>query len=175
MANHGNRNKRDSQRQRVYNAEDIAFPIMQAWSNYGIGDTFTSIHETQAFVDKIAKSAWWKKRTDIIQVEVSDGRGRRSACAYGITYLWVGGNKAIGFGKIALPKGNRNINSVLHEFAHLLAHDDDFAAHGPEFCKAYLALVKRFLGKQSHSNLKYGFDRMKVNYRTGWEVKQFYV
>lgn len=62
-------------------------------------------------------------------VKVLDGRGRRNACAMPFD------------GSIKLPRWARRKWVVLHEVAHLVAHDVRLAWHGREFMADYIALL----------------------------------
>jgi hypothetical protein len=91
-----------------------------------------TVQECQAYVDRVVHSDWWTSRSMIREVEVRDGRGRRSACA----------TTRYGRPVIKLPLWARTPDTILHELAHHLntvGYD-----HGKEFKAAFYALAKRF-------------------------------
>lgn len=103
------RRERDAQRSKVY-----------AWerSEFGWDRDYLELHECQA----LAESIW-------PGVKVTDGRGRRIACAVPQENV------------IKLPKWARIKWAVLHEVAHLVVWDGRRAAHGREFMAEYLDLL----------------------------------
>lgn len=118
----------DAQRSAVYRAED----------RVACGRAFVSLGATQDFVERVTGSPYWQRRPAAPRiVQVTDGRGRRHACA---AAAWFGG-------ELRLPRWVRNPLIVLHELAHLLT-PSRCAAHGAEFLADYLALVERFLDPQ---------------------------
>ncbi len=144
---------RDNQRQRVYNAERT----IPQWG----ADRIDDIHALRKYVKKITKSAWYRKRmaknADAFRwadIEVRDGRCRRNA----------GGCRFNGY--ITMPKWSRTRLVILHEIAHV-CQPRISAGHGREYCKVYLALVKKWIGKEASLALKTAFDEHGVKYRTG--------
>ena len=117
------KDKRDSQRSKLYSAEYVIH-----------GQEFADMAAVHAYVEKINMSDWWKKHNYFysIPVEVLDGRGRRKACA-------------IGMRVIKLPKWARYESVILHELTHLVIHSRFgymVAAHGTEFAKMLLLMVQ---------------------------------
>lgn len=139
---------RDNQRKKLYCAEGVVH-----------GKHFETIPEIQEHVNKIAVSDWWKKHHKFYTypITVHDGRGRRNACAVGMT-------------DIKLPKWSRHEEVILHELAHLVVHsrfgNNGAAGHGCEFAKVLLLMVKRFMGKEDYLKMKTGFKEHKVHYTT---------
>ena len=78
---------------------------------------------------------------------VKDGRGCRKARGS----AW----------HIVLPKWARTKWTVLHEYAHAVTTYN----HGPDFVKAYLKLVKRFIGRTEADILRMAFRQYKVRTR----------
>lgn len=111
---------RDNQRSRVYKWERQEFN----WDN-----EMLSLAQCQQIINTEA---------DWLGIEVSDGRGCRSALA------------RISRKQIALPAWARKRWVVLHEIAHFLAHDDRWAAHGNQFMQEYI----RLLGKHYRRDLE---------------------
>ncbi len=136
---------RDNQRQRVYNAERTT----TMWTS---PERIDDIHALRKYVKKICKSAWYRRRfVRYPLIEVGDGRRRRKA----------GG----GWGEINMPRWSRFKLVILHEMAHAVHTYQPW--HGREFCKIYLAMVKKWIGKEAYAGLKLAFDEHGVKYRTG--------
>lgn len=122
---------RDSQRQRVYDAERRAFAL-----DTGL---ILDIHELRAWVAEVVASEWWHKRyPHIKEIIVGDGRGRRSAC--GFLRFWDSR------GQIKMPRRFRFKWLTLHEIAHVIT-PDHHSFHGVEFVRNLLLLIERFLGQ----------------------------
>ncbi len=121
-----------------------------------------TIRDCQAFVDRVVGSRWWRARQGdrgIGHVTVRDGRGRsRTACA----------DYFVGTGRvIKLPLWGRTRPVILHELAHHLAGLE--AKHGPDFARAYLDLVRRWIGRDAAARLRaeYRAGRVKVSRTVG--------
>lgn len=137
---------RDSQRERVYQAEK---PLMASQ------EKFRSVEDCQAFVDEVVDSDWWLARfSRISKITVTDGRSRRRG---GAEYTWGGW-------EIAMPVFSRNRLYLLHEIAHCLGLPTE-AWHGPAYAARYLALVERWLGKKAARQLRADFAKEGVRYR----------
>lgn len=138
-------NKRDNQRQKLYNAESESL--------HGQGRKFKDLKEVNQYVKKICKSHCWKKQGGALYIEVHDGRGRRRAGAYS-RY------------DITLPRWSRQEWVVLHELAHTLINFNKSytASHGPEFAKCFLGLIKRFMGIENYNLLKAAYKKYHVHY-----------
>ncbi len=145
---------RDSQRSKVYKAQRVIDGK----------SFFNSVPKTQAYVDKITRSVWWKKqhRGYIKTVKVKDGRRRKRASAYGAN-------------TIVMPSWSRYEMVILHELAHCIVHSYDApeieAGHGRLYASLFLKIVKRFMGKWEHDQLKASFKRHRVKYipKRGYE------
>jgi putative metallohydrolase (TIGR04338 family) len=115
---------RDSQRARVYRAED---KVAQKLKEPNLG----SVASTQDVVDSVVNSDWWQAVAPHRPlVVVADGRGRRSGGSIG--------------GEIRLPRRYRTRLVVLHELAHEWVTCPVRAPHGPEFAGAFLNLIGVF-------------------------------
>jgi len=135
---------RDTQRQRVYNAERET----SMWDK----DRIDNIHDVREFVGKITRSAWYRRRFKTYSsILVKDGRRCRRAMG--------------GFGVINLPCWTRTRLVILHELSH--AVQPPSAWHGREFCKIYLAFVKKWMGVEAYEELKASFKARGVKYVTG--------
>ena len=152
------RRPRDSQRSKVYKAE-------QGHSLWFDEALFDSVGEVQEWVDSICRSRWFKNRfrrhaidpKSVMRygrsadgIKVLDGRGRRRA-----------NGSTRGF--IKLPIWTRSDMHILHEIAHVVT-SPRVAAHGREFCANYLALVRQFMGREEAIELKTCFKKHRVKY-----------
>lgn len=135
----------DSQRSRMFEAENSA----------GLESArLETVAEMQIFVDRITESRWWKTRTRKKFIKVMPGRGCRNALA---TYSrW-------GLPIIKMPKWSRSEYVILHELAHHLT-PSEYAAHGKEFCKNHLAMIKRWLGHEQWKRLHNAFHNFNVKH-----------
>lgn len=136
---------RDSQRSKVYEAETLA----NIESGY-----LKTVDEMQKFVNQIMSSRWWKSRSSIDYITVMPGRGCKRALA---TYTYT--HKAA----IKMPKWSRYEICILHELTHHLVHWEN-AAHGREFCRTYLEMIKRFLGHTQYVKQRDAFKKVGVKY-----------
>lgn len=161
--------RRDSQRQRVYDAEQ------RAWGWWYVPKSeLLTVKECQAFIDKILASKWLANQDDmrmqlsLVQrkggVAVIPGRGAANASVddrYGESNGWlvrVSARPSISVGVQARQKV-----VLCHELAHILQPSGS-TAHGWEFCDVYLRLVRHFLGKESHDKLKAEFKAGGVRF-----------
>ena len=136
---------RDNQRAKLYRAE------RESLREHGC--TFKDLKEVNKYIDRILRSSYWKKLHGSSHMEVRDGRGRRSACAFDRQ-------------TIALPKWARSDVIILHELAHTVVNFNykKVADHGREFAKEYLGLVKRFMGREYYLILKESYKKNHVHY-----------
>jgi putative metallohydrolase (TIGR04338 family) len=150
--------QRDTQRQRVYDAETAAF---------GRDSEEMTLAECQAFVDKCLSSAWLRKRFPRAAepVEVRDGRSRRRAgYGPGAMYLVLGSPRIVTRPNIiTMPRWTRSKWQLLHELAHHLSRHEP--AHGWQFAECYLYLVRVFLGRGREEMLKEQFKAHRVRFR----------
>jgi hypothetical protein len=103
------------------------------------------------------KSAWWKKRRpDITNFSVQH-TGRTSN--YCTTNIGHGTNMAVAVLDIGSP--DCNAADVLHAVAHYL-HPADTAWHGPEYAKAMLDIVGKYLGLDERRRLSDLYRKHKV-------------
>jgi predicted nucleic acid-binding Zn ribbon protein len=176
---------RDSQRQKVYDAEHIAF-CGGIDKEHPPAD-YKTVAECQEFVDRVTASDTWRAlgfshlgMFERYPITVRDGRGRGR-----------GGANAFG-NTIKLPKWTRMDYYILHELAHIATsyiHDFEYneydedgggwpgyedpktgiavltnnvASHGPEYAGIYLYLVREFLSVEDHDKLAAAFEDGKV-------------
>lgn len=157
MGNPRNGRPRDSQRQKVYDAE-------ARWEAEGfLGRRFTTIAEIQKYVDGLLASAYIQRhygdviRRQVLRVRVLDGRGRRTACA------------RPGVNELCFPIWSRTESTVLHEVAHLLVNwkyeRADAAWHGHQFAACMVELVNNRMGKAAGRALVARYKAKRVRYR----------
>ncbi len=140
---------RDSQRQKLYNAERQAL---------GGGMNYPRIQDCQAVVDMICKSRFWKSllrrngKNWLIEERIHCAPVKKGAH----TASWNESDRYI-----HLPKTSFTQWVIIHELAHA-ATASEAAFHGPEFTRTYLQLVKRFMGRRPYERLLAEFRRTKV-------------
>lgn len=136
---------RDSQRSKLYAAERRAFASDEPMPEM-------SVETMQALIDKWASSKVMQRRYPRARRRCVVRAGR------GASYVPL-------YYAITMPRWGRSRRWVLvHEYAHHLA-PTDVAAHGWQFCEAYLYLVRVVIGKQAEERLKAEFKAGKVRYR----------
>lgn len=156
---------RDTQRQRVYDAEgvlldnasraarrflvDEARMIQQSYQ----GTEQCSIEDCQRYVDDLVRATWFQSRFGQQTIRVH----------------WKASGKATGSfggGRMALPPWSRSERVILHEAAHNLVRccrgGLDAAAHGPEFAAVLLLLVRHRMGPQAARDLRAAYRRNRV-------------
>lgn len=164
------RSTRDSQRSRVYAAETM-------WhQNHGTGEPLPTVRDVERFVKRVLTAKRVLKRWPFMhrrEVDVGDGRGRRSSCASGDTM-------------ITIVRGHRNEAVVLHELAHIIHYrgskhyvtheygmqpptpaEDPLwhQPHGYQFCRIYLDLVLLYMGKPAADGLKAAYKAGRARYK----------
>lgn len=63
---------------------------------------------------------------------------------------------------IHLPKRCRTNMIVLHEFSHLLSHEEP--SHGRQFCRIFADFIKEFVGQEAYFSLLDSYKRYKVKW-----------
>ena len=138
--------QRDSQRSRVYKAENAVFDMHAGVLNQ---------EEVLAVRNKILSSRHWRKAKGSKWVLL---RFKRS------TYqraLFHHKDKSI-----SLPPWAMNKHVVIHEMAHSLTFKEDktLPGHGKIFCSHYLNLVAELLGEGEAERLEISFWEHEVRY-----------
>jgi putative metallohydrolase (TIGR04338 family) len=131
---------RDSQRARLYRAEDEVSP----------GCRLPTVEALQAYVSELATTEWFTIRWGERTFEVRPGYGHRRATADRN-------------GVLQMPRWSRTQLIVLHEMAHCLT-PVCFAAHGPEYAGVFLSLIRRGLTPASAQALEDAFIRHRVRW-----------
>ena len=144
---------RDNQRARLYRAEREAFDV------YSEATPRLDFAAVERFVARVVGEPWFADRFGTLgAVRIKDGRGTRHAYSaydqrrHGVLF--------------SFPRWSRSVPVLLHEIAHpaSMRRHGLIAAHGPEFAAAYLALVARHLGEESHARLDAAFAKHRVRY-----------
>ena len=145
---------RDSQKSKVYKAENAAFPTGSD------SNSNPDLFYWECYCRKIVRSAWFRKRwPNCIVVSLKDGRGRKNASA---TSRGSGGT-------LKLPLWARVESVVLHELAHVIT-PKICASHGREFCRNLLELIGHYMGADASRKLKKEFDNRNVKWRKKKEL-----
>ena len=143
---------RDTQRSRVYSAERMAFP--EAFGRSSGEPGLQSIPECQAFITRITRQAWYKRRFPDGRWTVTVGHNQGRGGARG------------GYGSITISGYYRNRVVLLHELAHNAVGPGPWrAGHGWEFAKAYLDLVRHVMGREDAAKLAAAFKAKRVRTR----------
>lgn len=129
---------RDTQRQRVYDAENASGlnPWQQTIPNADLQTWVDDVLDRRAI-----RSRWGVRQ---VRVELTHGRGAH----------------AEGSHTIRASRAGRNEFVLLHEIAHTLTHG--YAGHGPEYAGVLLFLVKTVLGREAHATLLAQMRKHKV-------------
>jgi hypothetical protein len=139
---------RDSQRSKVYTAEDVLGPKTQT---IALSDCRALVRRVWA--SKRARESWPKAFAGWSKPHVRHKHH---------------GNAAGGAQGISLPRWSWTPHIVLHELAHTITrrhYGVYVAGHGWEFCSVYLRLVHLFMGRAAHDALKASFKQHKVKFR----------
>lgn len=160
---------RDSQRSRLYKADDVFDGVrVSALAKRHLTDSvrharqyvigvhgpegfyYPSVESTQDYVDAILASAWFRRRWGHRRIPVQHSHGGGSAA-------WVDGSISISV------QHRRQEQTILHEIAHVLT-PHPYAHHGPEFAGILLTLVKHVMGPEYAATLRESFKAHRVRY-----------
>lgn len=140
---------KDSYRQRMWVAQDsVRLPkAMDAV-------------ELRKLQTRVTRSKWWEARF------VNQGR----VVASGNYQYTVGG--CMDYDDTAPMSLRHNPQlRLMHACAHhLVRYNEETSLHGPEFAKAFLTIVQRFLGREVRQELQLAFTTHKVKTRT-WNAE----
>jgi len=148
MSKLAKRPRRESQQQRMYNAEGFL------WGE-AVG---TTVKDVQAYVDKIANYEWFRRRWGTQRFTVESQRGVGGHGGYGNVSVGLNTTGTRGY----KPGAQRNV--VLHEIAHTLAQSKQANGdwHGPYFARAMLELVRFVIGPAEAKQLRENFKKFRV-------------
>ena len=135
---------RDFQRQKVYDAEDTAFPEFREeveLTPKELEEYFYSLYNSK-FVTNLRKLKHVLEPHPDFKLNFGDERHKLATA---------------NSGEATFPFTTRNKYFVIHELAHVLTYDGDgsksVSPHGREYCDIYLKLVLQFLGDEHHTEL----------------------
>ncbi len=135
---------RDMQRFKVYAAEGVC-----SWYRE---DPFPDFESLVRYVKvTICGSTWFQRTFDHRHINVDK---KHSGSAEAI----------FGWNLIRFPSRQLYRAIVLHEVAHLVT-PHDAPIHGREFCCNFLLLVRHFLGREKHDQLKAAMKAHRVKFR----------
>lgn len=141
---------RDSYASRVYNAD--------ATFKQGTLELRTHVEQAQ-WASKIVRSPWWRKRApDIVKFELRTSQ--KGYCDYRFLSQRMPGNPKAITAIVWLPS-DAYLADLCHAAAHYL-HPETTAWHGPEFSKAMLDIVGKFMGLDERRRLSALYKENKV-------------
>lgn len=145
---------RDSQRARVYAAEDLAFGMINERTLARVGACCEDLSQDEvalfvsaALGDRPLPSLRFKRGGAAI-LRFADWQGARGA-------------------ELILPLWAMRRWVICHELAHLVTrrkHGTAVASHGPEFCFEYLSLVRGSIGEAAEARLLWCFRLKRVKF-----------
>lgn len=151
---------RDTQRQRLYDAERAATLTPSDTARRLMIDAprvpstgAVTVEACQQYIDHLCQSAWFQRRW-----------GLRKFTARHKAYGSATHTSGWGGGIVSLPPWARDEWVLLHEVAHGLTGYSDCAAHGPEFAGVFLTLVEHRMGKSAGASLREAFKAKRVRY-----------
>ena len=176
--------KRDSQRQKVYDAERAHSHFKKAievgpdgWRldravEFEDGTPIPDVHEVQDYVDKVTRSRWFKARWPRYAYSkskmVMTYSGKFVKQPHGIVVL-DGRRRRSAFGSsngsISMPRWSRFELVILHEIAHVVTGSSrKVRFHGRHYCSTFLALIRHELGAEAADEMKRLFKDKRVKY-----------
>jgi hypothetical protein len=156
LRNRYDNGSRDSQRQKLYDAEYNLIPPAD--------DNSLEFSDVILTIAKVVNDTWFRKKFGRLfsdtELTVENARSTQNM-AY-----------ALGTDKLSFPPNFCNVPIILHELTHIivdrLSHvvyfKKNYTAHGRMFAFIYLELVKKYMGEQSHTILKVGYKNYNVKY-----------
>ncbi|MFD3706521.1 TIGR04338 family metallohydrolase [Nocardia sp. NPDC058658] len=151
--------RRDSQRAKVYDGEQLVRGVFDRAEEFGhrtvdiygsqltlpVERRFASVESVQSYVDKVLALNWvrahWERAAVPVRVRA---RGGAAAAHYEPANAVLAVPLHTGSTAWALRE-----LVVLHELAHHLSPDSAEAPHGPEFCTRYVELVDGIIGPEA--------------------------
>lgn len=116
------------------------------------------------YVDSITESKWWATQTYPRFAPGARETTYRS-CHRHIVVKGKRGRGCWGYNSGRIVMGDERLWRwfLLHEIAHTIAHEEP--AHGPQYCAVYLALVRRWIGRDAYLLLRSEFKAHGVRYK----------
>ena len=141
--------QRDSQRSRLYNADDALIPWSEPLPEMEDLERYTKwVFGLKRLRNALPGCLSWKTP------DLRDGRRRNTAAATAWT-VWM-------------PRHSRKSYILLHELAHVLTrrtYGYEVAGHGWEYCSVFLKLVLYAMGREAYNALKASFKRYRVKFK----------
>jgi hypothetical protein len=150
---------RDSQRSKLYLAEDIMDEF-----DCGTAEAM-SWNELIEKIAEIINNTWFRRKFGNLfcetDLQIHTGHKRQNM-AY-----------AFGTDELSFPPNFRNLPLILHELTHIImerltwvvAFRKPYNVHGRMFSFIYLELVKKFIGKKEHDLLKKSYKEHGVKFQ----------
>jgi len=143
-------NTRDTQKQKVYDAEKVA------WAK--IGKTKFKDHmQASRFIAKVISNKWFVDNFHIRKMSMRHDHRNHVSARGGGKYNWHSRD-----GKIIIPDWALSDYVILHEIAHCCQQFRP--GHGRNFCFIYLQLVRKFVGKEAAAEIELQFKKNGVQY-----------
>lgn len=139
---------RDSQRSKIYQAENILY-----------GKKFATLEDCQKYIMHMFNSSWFKKNFPEYKLPPTVLKSK-GGCFYRMS-------------EIHLSRWGFNERVVIHEFAHYAtswrrwqkaSKVPPSASHGWLFASVFLMLVRKFMDEKSYEVLKSHYKYFKVKY-----------
>jgi putative metallohydrolase (TIGR04338 family) len=145
-----------TRRARRLGAHQAALYAAEAESVEGRGITWPRLADAQRHLDGLLASEWFAARWPHFAHATVRRRGHGAVWSLGIAldHAGPGGRPSEG---VILVAGPLRQPVLLHELAHLLAHEG--AGHGPEFAETLLTLVRSDMGFPVFAELLYALRR----------------
>ncbi|WP_342800551.1 TIGR04338 family metallohydrolase [Nocardia sp. No.11] len=159
MASPDSGRRRDTQRAKVYDGEQMVRGVFDRAQEFGhrtvevygsqltlpVERRFASVESVQSYADKVLALNWVRARWDRAEVPV---RVRARAGASAAHYEPADAVLAVPLHTGVTAWALREL-VVLHELAHHLAPGPGEVPHGPEFCTRYAELVDGVIGPEA--------------------------
>lgn len=146
-AKHNRWCQRDSQKQKLYDAQSIAKVMHPLFKEKQLA----SLEAIQRYVNRFTKLTWFKTRFGEHHITVKKKKGS--------------GADARKWGEIIrFSEHHRTIFTVLHEIAHIVHKDKAGSAHGRFYARTLIELIEHEFGKEATGILKRVFRKGKVKY-----------
>tara|TARA_A100001037_G_scaffold244817_1_gene225947 strand:+ start:103494 stop:104165 length:672 start_codon:yes stop_codon:yes gene_type:complete len=156
LKNRYDNGERDSQRQKLYDAEYNLIPPAD--------DNSMEFSDVILKIAEIVNDTWFRKKFGRLfsdaELKVENASTRQKmAYAYGSTQL-------------SFPPNFCNTPIIIHELTHIITDRlsyvvhfrKNYATHGRMFAFIYLELVKKYMGDNAHRVLKAGYKNFNVKY-----------
>ena len=157
LKNRYDNGQRDSQQNKLYNAEYSLIPSSS--------DDYLEFADVILKIAEVVNDTWFRKKFGRLfsdtELKVEDANPRQNmAYAYGTN-------------KLSFPPNFCNIPIILHELSHIIVDRlsfvvhfrKDYTTHGRMFAFIYSELVKKYMGDREHTILKTGYKNFNVKYR----------